>query len=398
MTIPRIDRRAFLRMGAVGAVGLIGAGAIRFASGQDDPSAPPRKELFVHSKDPPNGEPALEQLADEALTPFERFFVRNHGSTPTIDVADYRLEISGLVRNRLAFSYQQLNVRFRPQKIEATLTCAGNRRSEHSLTKQVEGVPWGAGAIGNARWTGVPLSVLLRAAEVKEEAKHVWFEGLDSVKHGGETIAFGGSIPIDRAMAGPDEGGALIAYQMNGRPLGAEHGYPARAIVPGYIGARSVKWLGRIVVSDRPSDNHFLQGAYKIITGDDPEELAKAPPIYEFPINAAICVPASGAMLTAGTIDVRGYALAPGEPDRTIDRVELSSDGGTTWTAAEFTSPARAFAWRLWKAKLPVTPDTRELIVRAIDSKGDVQPERVDWNAKGYLYNGWHRVGVRVDS
>ena len=397
MTIPRIDRRAFLRIGVTGAAGLLASPSFRFASGQDDPSAPPRKELFVHSKDPPNGEPALAHLADAPLTPFEHFYVRSNGSTPAIDVADYRLEISGLVRNQLAFSYQQLNVRFRPQKIEATLTCAGNRRSEHNRIKQVKGVSWGAGAIGNARWTGVPLSVLLRAAEVKEEAKHVWFEGLDSVKHGGETIAFGGSIPIDRAMAGPDEGGALIAYQMNGRPLGAEHGYPARAIVPGYVGARSVKWLGRIVVSDRPSDNHFLQGAYKIITGDDPEELSNAPPIYEFPVNAAICVPESGAMLKAGTIDVRGYALAPGEPDRTIDRVELSSDGGATWTAAEFTTPARPFCWRLWQAKLPVTLDTRELIVRAIDSKGGVQPERAEWNALGYLYNGWHRVPVRVD-
>ncbi len=398
MPTPRVDRRAFLRLGATGAVGLIGAGAFRFASAQDDPSAPPRKELIVHSKDPPNGEPVLERLADEALTPFERFFVRSHGSTPAIDVAEYRLEISGLVRNRLAFSFQQLCVRFRPQKIEATLTCAGNRRSEHSLTKKVEGVPWGAGAIGNARWTGVPLSVLLRAAEVKEGAKHVWFEGLDSVKRDDGAIRFGGSIPIERAMADPDGGAPLIAYEMNGRPLPAEHGYPARAIVPGYIGARSVKWVGRIVVSDRPSDNHFLQGAYKIVTGDDPEELSNAPPIYEYPINAAICVPESGAMAKAGTIDVRGYALAPGEPGRTIDRVELSSDGGATWTAAEFTTPARPFCWRLWNAKLPVTPDTRELIVRAVDSKGDVQPERVDWNAKGYLYNAWHRVGVRVDS
>jgi sulfite oxidase len=176
--------------------------------------------------------------------------------------------------------------------VEATLTCAGNRRQEMSVIKPVAGVQWDAGAIGNARWTGALLADVLRAAEIQDGAKHVWFEGLDPIKEKDGSVApFGGSIPITRALSGE---GPLLAHAMNGSPLTAEHGFPLRTIVPGYIGARSVKWLAKIVVSDRPSPNHYVAEAYKLIQRDDKTEVAAAEPIYSYPINAAICSPAAG--------------------------------------------------------------------------------------------------------
>src|SRR5262249_46386573 len=160
------------------------------------------------------------------------------------------------------------------------------------------GVQWDAGAIGNARWTGAALADVLNAAELQDGAKHVWFEGLDPIKEKDDSVApFGGSIPLDRARNGE---GTLLAHAMNGAPLAAEHGFPLRMIVAGFIGARSVKWLTKITVSDRPSPNHYVAEAYKLVQSDDKSQTAAAEAIYSFPVNAAICAPAAGAKLKAG--------------------------------------------------------------------------------------------------
>src|SRR5262249_8853891 len=154
-----------------------------------------------------------------------------------------------------------------------TLTCAGNRRSEFQGPK-IAGVPWGPGAIGNAAWSGISLAALLRRAGIREGAKHVWFEGADEIVDKSDTYPFGGSIPLDKALAGDDRApAALLATKMNDKPLTAEHGFPLRGVVPGFIGARSVKWLKTIVVSDRPSPNHYLAAAYKVIKEETPAAL-----------------------------------------------------------------------------------------------------------------------------
>ncbi|MGH7201701.1 MAG: molybdopterin-dependent oxidoreductase [Planctomycetaceae bacterium] len=254
------------------------------------------------------------------------------------------------------------------------------------------------GAIGNARWGGVRLADLLKRAGVKENARHVWFEGLDAIPREGGTIPFGGSVPIEKAMSDAGSApGALVATTMNEQPLTSDHGFPVRTVVPGYIGARSVKWLGKIVVSDRPSPNHYLQRAYKLVTRDDPLEWAEAGPIYKFPLNAAICVPAAGTPLKPGTLQVAGYALPPGEAGVVIERVELSADAGGTWTTAKFKGAQREFCWQLWSADVPIDAATRRLTVRAIDSKGNVQPRHVPWNMKGYLFHAWHDVAIDVE-
>ncbi|MBX3435968.1 MAG: sulfite oxidase [Planctomycetaceae bacterium] len=356
------------------------------------------KRLIVHSASPHNAEPALGDLMGNWITPLESFFVRSHGrETPELDAAAFRVSVEGLVDRPLELSMSDLAALPQAEAV-ATLTCAGNRRREHNAVRAVSGVQWREGAIGNARWSGVPLAEMLKRAGVKSSAKHVWFESVDQIEDHGQTFPFGGSIPLEKALADHNgTPGALLALRMNGKALSSDHGFPVRTVVPGYIGARSVKWLRRIVVSDQPSPNHFLADVYKLVTEDTKLAQVEAGPIYTFPINAAICEPVAAASLKTGRQRVRGYALPPGN-GTTISRIEVSSDSGASWQTAEILSPVAPYCWVLWEAAVSVDAVTRDLIVRATDSTGLIQPEVVPWNMKGYLYNAWHRVPVSVAS
>ncbi|MEK6234523.1 MAG: molybdopterin-dependent oxidoreductase, partial [Planctomycetales bacterium] len=168
-------------------------------------------------------------------------------------------------------------------------------------------------------------------------------------------------------------------------------------VVPGYIGARSVKWLGKIIVSDRPSTNHYVATAYKLVKEGTPEEWAAGSPIQSFPINSVTCLPVSGAKIEPGKLKVAGYALASGKAGRTIAKMELSTNNGKSWIQAKFTSKATPFCWRLWEAEIPIRKDA-VILARATDSSGDVQPQNVEWNMKGYLFNAWHKTPVQVGS
>jgi sulfite oxidase len=354
-----------------------------------------KEDLIVRSEKPFNAEPALAHLVAAATTPIEHFYVRNHGPVPTVKPDEFHIRIEGLIHKPQDFALAEIQSKFRQHETAATLTCAGNRRSEMNAIKAVPGVQWNAGAIGHASWTGALLADVLAAAELAPDAKHVWFEGLDPIKEKDGSVApFGGSIPLDRALA--KEQPALVAHRMNGEPLSPEHGFPLRTIVPGLVGARSVKWLAKVTVADRPSPNHYVAEAYKLIQTDAKDELTKAEPIYEFPLNAAICLPAVGATLKAGELTVAGYALPPGDSKTTIAKVELSTDGGRTWRDAELVGKPVANSWQLWQAKRRVPAGKHELVVRATDSAGRTQPEQGAWNLKGYLWNGWHRCDVEV--
>ena len=358
-----------------------------------------KKQLIVHGTTPMNAEPALGDLVQAWETPVKHFYVRSHAPVPKVDLNTFRLKVEGLVENKLSLSVPDMLRRFPNTEVTATMTCAGNRRSEHSRVKRVGGVQWAAGPIGNARWGGVRLADVLRLAGLKNEAKHVWFESIDEVKKSGRIFPFGASIPIEKGLEKTALGnGTLLATTMNGAPLPPDHGYPVRTVVPGYVGARSVKWIGRIVVSDRPSENHYVANAYKLISNGDAAEWAAAKPIYSFPINSAICSPEADARVAPGKITVHGYALPAGQSGRTIARVELSADGGKQWHHAKLLAPPREYCWNLWTATIPITATTRQLTLRAVDSGGSVQPETVPWNLKGYLYNAWYRLPLRVGS
>lgn len=351
------------------------------------------KQLKVHTTVPPNAEPELTDLVQSWITPLSRFYVRSHAASPQIDVADFRLTVEGLVNKPLTLSIDELQSRFRPASVVATMCCAGNRRREQSEIKPIEGVQWDAGAIGNAEWSGVKLAQVLRAAQLQSEAKFVWFEGLDPHEKKGKTILFGGSIPLDRAMQDPTgQGAALLATHMNHEALTADHGYPLRSVIPGYIGARSVKWLGKIVISDRPSDNYYVQDAYKLVQQDTREALQAAEPLLELPLQAVIATLQRTGPAGEGKLRVSGYALPPGDPRIALKTVEVSADDGQTWTKARITSPRSPLCWQLWDAVVTPGPQSHELVVRATDSAGQQQPAEIQWNAKGYMNNAWHRV------
>jgi sulfite oxidase len=385
------SRRQFLRAAAVLATASALPGHL---CGQDSP-LPSGKDLIVRSAMPFNAEPGLAALVADELTPVKHFYVRNHGPTPQVDERDFKVRIEGLVHHPRDLTLAELKRIGSAVEQEATLTCAGNRRQELSAIKPVSGVQWDAGAIGHARWSGQLLAALLESAELKEGAKHVWFDGLDPIKEKDGSVApFGGSIPLERALA--KEQPVLLVHQMNGESLTPEHGFPLRAIVPGYIGARSVKWLTKITVSDRPSPNHYVAGAYKLVQSDDRAEVAAAEPIYAFPVNSAICTPATGAKLKAGPARISGYALPGGGHGATLDKVEVSTNGGESWQAAKLAGRGRAGCWQIWSAEVELPAGKYELVVRATDSRGQTQPEQGQWNLKGYLHNAWHRVRIQV--
>lgn len=387
----RTTRRDFMR-----AAGLAGASMLAGHAGcsTPGPSSDDTRDLIPRQDAPLNAEPRLDRLVESWVTPNRYFYIRSHGTRPAVDPGTYRLSVEGLVDRPLRLTLEDLE-NLPASSVTATLQCAGNRRLEHSRVKPVAGVQWDAGAIGTAEWRGPRMADLLERAGVKSGAKHLWFEGLDSVALKNQQTAFGGGIPLEKAMR-PE---ILLALDMNGQALSREHGYPVRTLVPGYIGARSVKWLHRIVVSDRPSENNFVAKDYKMFPPDATPENVKPEaygPIYDMVLGSAICTPGSGDRLASGKITVRGYAVPPGGPGSGLSRVEVSPDGGKSWVVARFQGEQKDFTWRLWEAQVTLPPGESTLVARAIDAKGAAQPEKAAWNFKGYLNDAWHRVKVQA--
>jgi sulfite oxidase len=312
------------------------------------------------------------------VTPTDLFFVRNHGGIPAVDPDAYRLPVGGDVRTPLVLSLREVRDGFPRVAVTATIACAGNRRSELSRLAAVpDALPWGPGAIGNAVWAGARLADVLAAAGFGAQAGHVAFTGLDRAVAEGRAQSFEGSIPIDKALS-PE---VLLAYEMNGEPLPPEHGFPLRVIAPGYVGARSVKWLAGISVQRAPSTSFFQIRDYAL----------RGEPLGEQALNSAFCLPADGALVPGARIAVAGYALAGG--DRRLERVEVSADGGSSWAPTRL-GEGGDWSWRLWSGEVELAPGLHELVVRAWD--GSAQPETVAavWNERGYMNNAWHRVQV----
>jgi sulfite oxidase len=350
--------------------------------------------MHVYQCYPLNVGAPLELIRQAFVTPEEYFFVRSHGVVPHLHARSYRLTVTGQVQTPLELSLDDLRKRFPVSTVMAMLQCAGHRRDELAAVAPIPGeIIWGAETIGNAVWRGVALREVLQAAGVGPEVHHVAFLGLDTIHKGREHFPFGGSIPIEKAMSSD----VLLAYEINGQPLPPRHGFPLRAIVPGYIGARNVKWLASIILQEAPSTNYYQERAYKMFPPEIQARNAdwtQGQMMGPLPLNSVIFSPTEGEMLQAGPISVQGYAV-PGE-GQLIERVELSSDGGTTWTTATLQEQAQLGTWCFWEVTVPLGPGTHQLIVRAWDTSGNTQPEdaRQVWNWKGYLNNAWHRVNV----
>jgi H+/Cl- antiporter ClcA/DMSO/TMAO reductase YedYZ molybdopterin-dependent catalytic subunit len=353
-----------------------------------------RDDMLVHERDPFNAEPPRTALADAAITPLDTFYVRSHGAVSDIGASRWELHVSGLVRCELSLMLEDLRgERFRPREIVATLQCAGNRRTGLIEVREIPGeAPWGPGATGTARWRGVPLRDVLAQAGLLPDATDVALIGADLSEEADPPQSYGASIPLGKALAGE----VLLAYEMNGQPLPRVHGAPVRVVVPGYIGARSVKWLERIEIRSEPWDGYFQSTAYRVLPPGEQPAPGRGMALQEVALNADFLYPDDHAFVPAGTARVGGYALAGGT--RAISRVDVSPDGGLTWTQAELLEDQGPWAWRLWQADLKLEAGERELIARAWDSAANLQPERPEsvWNTKGYVNNSWARIRVRV--
>jgi sulfite oxidase len=330
------------------------------------------------------------------ITPANQFFTRSHGTIPRIDPATWRLEVGGLVDRPASFSLEELLRRFPPRELTATLVCAGLRRAELLSAGPLPGeLPWGPEPASTGRWAGIALGDVLQAAGVSERARYVELSGLDEVEREGARFGFGGSIDLAKAL-GPE---VLLAHQLDGDSLPTVHGFPLRAVVPGWIGARSVKWLGRIMLSAEPSANYFQSQAYRLQRDSDPRkprDVSGGVALTEVPVNAVIVEPAAGQVAAAGQVRVRGWAMGSG--GRPLRRVELSADDGQRWMAAQLTSHGLDWTWAFWEAVLALGPGEYTLVVRATDTAGEMQPATVaeTWNVKGYNNNAWHQVTVQV--
>ena len=367
------SRRHFLKALAVGAGGSMLAGC-------DEPSAPDlakdTSKLIAHSSDSFEGR--LEDM-QSFLTPVDQFFVRKNGKVPNVNAVQYRLEVTGgALTNPLSLSLDDL-MALPSRTVFSYLECAGNQRSFFSrlLGQTAAGTQWGRGAIGMASWTGTPLAEVLRAAGTADSATHIQLVGLDdSAPEGG----FRRPIPIDKAMD-PD---TLLAYRMNGAPLLPDHGFPIRAIVPGWVGSSSIKWLGRLEVGTTEVWSRNNTTSYVLI-GDayPPEGEALGQVITEQSIKSALALPWP-AQMRAGRQLIYGYAHSP---NGFIEQVRWSTDNGRTWQEATVLSPRMRYAWARFEIAWDAPVGEHTIMTSAKDASGVEQPAEILFNQKGYLFN-----------
>jgi sulfite oxidase len=353
--------------------------------------------MIVHTRSPFNAESPVSALAHNEVTPLDVFYCRNHGAVPEIPVHEWRLEVNGLVTQPFSLSLAELRRRFDTHTVIATLQCAGNRRSRLNEIRAIVGEDlWGSGAISTAEWAGVRLADVLAAAGARrDDDVHVAFTGPDVSPLAVPAQQFGGSIPLPKAMSAE----VLLAWKMNGQALPRIHGGPVRVVVPGYIGARSVKWIDAITVQTEPSQNYFQSIAYRILPAESDPDTAgplAGRSLSSVALNCDILVPADGAKVAAGPLNIRGYALA-GE-GAGVSRVEISLDQGRTWHQAELAPPRSPWAWRHWSLTVDTEPGPLTVTARAWDTTGATQPESAEalWNPRGYANNSWAQVHIEV--
>lgn len=380
----------------------------------DDPfkNDPERdKRLLAHSKRPCNAETPAEELGT-FVTPNETFYVRNHMWVPEIDESRHKLVIELHNGEEKEYTLKDLKEKFEEVTITATLQCSGNRRKH--MTKEARstnGLQWNVGGISNAEWTGVRLRDVLTDAgfpidDTPDEVQHAQFMGAE---------AYGASIPIDKAL--DKRGDVLLAYEMNGKPLPADHGYPIRVLVPGTVAARSVKWVNKIILSGEESTSQWQRRDYKCfgpnVSSRNPD-WDSAAAIQEMPVQSAITslrdisihskkdrklLQVNG--LEEDSVLVEGYCYSGG--GRRIVRVDVSADGGRTWHQAELlpdeAKGAKAWAWRRWRWVVPRQDTGNCFVVKAVDEAYNTQPNDYEptYNFRGNLTSAWHRVGYKPD-
>jgi DMSO/TMAO reductase YedYZ molybdopterin-dependent catalytic subunit len=383
-----VDRRELLGGVAVAALPFL---ASRSVAADIPSSSPASSGLIIREKQPVNLEFPFPHL-NGVKTPTNLFFVRTHFPIPAVEAATWTLTVDGAVNQELSLSSDELR-KLPAKTVPVLLECAGNGRAH--LVPKAKGLLWESGAVGTAHWTGVPLSVVLEKAGVKKGAVDVVLQGADSGEITEEPkspgiIHFERSLPLAKAMK-PE---VLLAYQMNGKDLTKEHGFPVRAIVGGWYGMASVKWLTRITVSATRFEGFWQSLEYAYWQRDKGRPTLT--PVTEIQVKAQIARPALSEAVPAGkSYRVFGAAWT-GETD--VAKVEFSSNEGKTWAEAKLLGEAVPFAWRLWEFTwdVPKVAGRYKLTARATDGKGRTQPEKHDKDRRNYMINFTARVEVEV--
>lgn len=346
------------------------------------------KDMIVRSVTPEDFETPLAAFTSW-ITPTEHFFVRSHMSRPKVDLAAWRLSVTGEVSTPLTLTMDDLK-KLPAVELVSVLECAGNGRAFYKPA--VAGMPWTGGGVGNARWRGVRLADVLKKAGMKSTAQHVLFNGADTPP--GTMPDFKRTVPVKKSLD-PD---TLLAFEMNGEPLPISHGFPLRLVVPGWAGDCSVKWVTEIQPLDKEFDGFWMKTGYRypvrpVAPGAavDPADLK---PIEAIRPKSMIAGPADGAGVGNGSVRIHGTAWAGESP---VARVDVSTDSGRTWRAATLGRDKARYAWRLWELNwTPPGPGSYALMARATDAAGATQPLVEEWNPSGYLWNVVQQVRVSV--
>jgi DMSO/TMAO reductase YedYZ molybdopterin-dependent catalytic subunit len=355
---------------------------------------PEKRPLIVLTSRPPQLETPFEVFNEGLLTPNDAFFVRYHnaGIPTSIDGDSHVIRIGGnAVGNPFELTMQQLRTQFQPVDLIAVNQCSGNGRA--LFNPRVTGGQLGNGAMGNARWTGVPLKDVLAHAELKNTARQVTFDGLDSGLFGGGD--FVKALNISHAM----DGEVMLAWQMNGADLPLLNGFPIRLVVPGYYGTYWVKHLSDIQVLDGEYDGFWMKPAYRIPDNDcacvDPGKAPAATrPIGRFNVRSFITSMQDGERLETGrTYRVRGIAFDGGQGVR---EVAYSTDGGQMWRGATLGQEMGRYSFREFTFEFTPSHGTHDLRVRAWNRVGQSQPMEALWNPSGYMRNGVESIKVNA--
>ena len=386
-----MPRRRFLQLLAAGGATAVLAACGAGTSG-DDASGPDRSEApspersgwfketgpFIAHSDGKSLEARLESIQG-LITPVPLFFVRNNSASVDVDVDSWRLVVEGdAVTDRVELSYDAIR-QLPGRAFMSYLECAGNHRAmfDRVQGRPAEGTQWGTGGVGNGEWTGVSLRDVLELAGIRDDALSVLLVGLDEES---PEDGFRRALPVEKAMH-PD---TLLAYALNGEPLTRDHGYPLRAVIPGWVGASNIKWLGRIVVS---SEKHWTRNntTSYVLIGDDypPEGEALGQPVTTQTVKSALALPWP-ARLAAGSQLLQGFAHSPDGP---ITRVEWSDDSGRTWREASVLAPQFRYSWARFEFVWDAPAGEHTIMTRATDAAGGIQPDTVPFNRKGYLFN-----------
>lgn len=354
---------------------------------------PGKRPLIRLTARPPQLETPFAIFNQGALTPNDAFFVRYHlADLPTsIDGDAHRIVVQGAVDKPLSLSLDDLKTAFAPQEIVAVLQCSGNSRG--FFDPRVGGGQLGNGAMGNARWKGVPLAAVLQKAGVKKTARQVTFDGLDGPVVD-KTPDFVKALDVDHAM----DGEVLIAYAMNGADLPYLNGYPVRLVVPGYFGTYWVKHLSAITLVDKTFDGFWMKTAYRIPDNEchcvPPGTKPSATvPIGRMPVRSFITNVRDGARVKRGKLALKGIAFDGSDG---IAEVYVSTDGMRSWTKATLGPDLGKYSFREWRATVRLARGKHDLAVRAVTRAGRTQPETAQWNPAGYMRNVIETVRVKA--